>query len=192
MSGANEAGALAYQKMRDDPESCVEAGLLPGYSKPRAEDCKSGGAEIGGLAESAADAALVAYAAEPAALGRTGAFHVDWWRYYTKAFASNACTFAIMLVGIAMKAAGIVTGTRWVLAAGVFGFAGGITNWIAVHMLFEKVPGLYGSGVIPMRFKEIRETVKDTMMRYQGGGGICVLGEWSWTCPGDRLRGQTS
>ena len=32
-------------------------------------------------------------------------------------------------------------------------------------MLFDKVPGLYGSGVIPNRFKEIRETVKNVIMR---------------------------
>jgi len=95
-----------------------------------------------------------------------GLFNVDWQRYYTKTFASNACTFALMLVGVFMKSFGDAGPyTRWVLAAGVFGFAGGITNWLAVHMLFERVPGLYGSGVIPLRFVEIRETVKDTMMK---------------------------
>lgn len=31
-------------------------------------------------------------------------------------------------------------------------------------MLFDKIPGIVGSGVIPGRFKEIRETVKDTIM----------------------------
>lgn len=31
-------------------------------------------------------------------------------------------------------------------------------------MLFDKVPGLYGSGIIPKRFKEIRETVKNVIM----------------------------
>jgi len=47
---------------------------------------------------------------------------------------------------------------------GLFGFAGGITNWLAIKMLFDKVPLLYGSGVIPNRFKEIRETVKNAIM----------------------------
>jgi uncharacterized membrane protein YheB (UPF0754 family) len=42
---------------------------------------------------------------------------------------------------------------------------GGFTNWLAIKMLFDKVPGLYGSGVIPMRFKEIRETVKNVIMK---------------------------
>jgi len=47
---------------------------------------------------------------------------------------------------------------------GLFGFAGGITNWLAIKMLFDEVPGLCGSGVIPKRFKEIRETVKNVML----------------------------
>eukprot|EP00307_Rebecca_sp_RCC1486_P007149 CAMPEP_0119428632 /NCGR_PEP_ID=MMETSP1335-20130426/40799_1 /TAXON_ID=259385 /ORGANISM="Chrysoculter rhomboideus, Strain RCC1486" /LENGTH=228 /DNA_ID=CAMNT_0007454327 /DNA_START=39 /DNA_END=725 /DNA_ORIENTATION=- len=70
-----------------------------------------------------------------------------------------------MLIGILLKALGLTVSSRWVLAFAVFGFAGGITNWLAVHMLFDRVPGLYGSGVIPLRFKEIREVVKDTMLR---------------------------
>ncbi len=39
---------------------------------------------------------------------------------------------------------------------GLFAFSGAVTNWLAVHMLFEKVPGLYGSGVIPARFEELK------------------------------------
>ena len=54
----------------------------------------------------------------------------------------------------------------WLLAAGVFGFAGGITNWLAVKMLFDRVPLLYGSGVIPNRFREIRATIKDLIMTH--------------------------
>ena len=46
---------------------------------------------------------------------------------------------------------------RYILAAGLFGFAGGITNWIAIKMLFDRICNLPGSGVIPMRFKEIRQ-----------------------------------
>ena len=29
---------------------------------------------------------------------------------------------------------------------GVFALSGGLTNWLAIHMLFEKVPFFYGSG----------------------------------------------
>lgn len=38
-------------------------------------------------------------------------------------------------------------------------------NWLAIKMLFERVCGLPGSGVIPARFKEIRRVVKETIMK---------------------------
>jgi len=50
------------------------------------------------------------------------------------------------------------------LSVGVFAFSGAITNWLAVYMLFEKVPGLYGSGVIPNQFDEFRLGIKSLMM----------------------------
>ena len=34
-----------------------------------------------------------------------------------------------------------------IFMAGLFGLSGGLTNWFAVHMLFEKVLPLIGSGV---------------------------------------------
>ena len=43
-----------------------------------------------------------------------------------------------------------------VLNIGLFAFSGAITNWLAVYMLFEKIPFLYGSGVIPARFEELK------------------------------------
>ncbi|GGF64039.1 hypothetical protein GCM10011332_17580 [Terasakiella brassicae] len=43
---------------------------------------------------------------------------------------------------------------------GLFALSGGITNWLAVHMLFEKVPFLYGSGVIPSRFEDFKAGIK--------------------------------
>ena len=48
--------------------------------------------------------------------------------------------------------------------AGLFGLSGGLTNWLAIHMLFEKVPLLFGSGVIPLRFKEFKEGIKNLIM----------------------------
>ena len=78
---------------------------------------------------------------------------------------SNFISFGVLVAGILGRMEGI-TGNEWVLASGLFGFAGGVTNWLAVKMLFDKVPLLYGSGVIPMRFREIRQTVKDAIMRY--------------------------
>jgi uncharacterized membrane protein YheB (UPF0754 family) len=47
---------------------------------------------------------------------------------------------------------------------GMFALSGGITNWLAVHMLFEKVPFLYGSGVIPNRFEEFKAAIKELIV----------------------------
>ena len=48
---------------------------------------------------------------------------------------------------------------------GLFALSGGITNWLAIHMLFEKVPGFYGSGVIPARFEDFKEGIHRLIMK---------------------------
>ena len=47
---------------------------------------------------------------------------------------------------------------------GLFAFSGSITNWLAIHMLFERVPFFYGSGVIPNRFEEFKMGIKELVM----------------------------
>lgn len=46
------------------------------------------------------------------------------------------------------------------LNIGLFALSGSITNWLAVYMLFEKIPFLYGSGVIPSRFSQFKRELK--------------------------------
>ena len=48
---------------------------------------------------------------------------------------------------------------------GFFALSGAVTNWLAVYMPFEKVPYLYGSGVIPERFEEFKLSIKQLMMQ---------------------------
>lgn len=48
--------------------------------------------------------------------------------------------------------------------AGLFAISGAVTNQLAIHMLFEKVPFLYGSGIILDRFESIREALKVLIM----------------------------
>ena len=48
--------------------------------------------------------------------------------------------------------------------AGLFSLSGGVTNWLAIHMLFERVPFLYGSGVIIQRFNEFKHGIKELIM----------------------------
>ena len=50
------------------------------------------------------------------------------------------------------------------LFTGLFAISGAVTNQLAIHMLFEKVPFLYGSGVIPARFEAFKESIKNLMM----------------------------
>ncbi len=70
-----------------------------------------------------------------------------------------------------VAAAGVILGLllpaplhRPVLMIGLFALSGAITNWLAIHMLFEKVPGLYGSGVIPQRFEDFKSAIHRLMM----------------------------
>ena len=51
------------------------------------------------------------------------------------------------------------------LFTGLFALSGAITNQLAIHMLFEKIPFLYGSGVIPSRFEAFKEAIKNLMMQ---------------------------
>jgi uncharacterized membrane protein YheB (UPF0754 family) len=51
-----------------------------------------------------------------------------------------------------------------VLNMGLFALAGSVTNWLAIHMLFEKVPGLYGSGVIVERFEDFKTAIHSLIM----------------------------
>ena len=48
---------------------------------------------------------------------------------------------------------------------GLFALSGALTNWIAIHMLFERVPGFYGSGVIPARFEEFKTGIHQLIMQ---------------------------
>ncbi len=47
---------------------------------------------------------------------------------------------------------------------GLFALSGSITNWLAVYMLFEKIPLIYGSGVIELRFQDFKLGIKNLVM----------------------------
>ena len=48
---------------------------------------------------------------------------------------------------------------------GVFALSGSVTNWLAIHMLFEKIPFLYGSGVVLERFEDIKLGIKNLILQ---------------------------
>ncbi|WGS86646.1 MULTISPECIES: DUF445 domain-containing protein [Methylomonas] len=75
-------------------------------------------------------------------------------------------SFLTNLISLVVIVAGYVSPyyPETLKAIGFFAFSGAITNWLAIHMLFEKVPFLYGSGIIPARFQEFKASIKALMM----------------------------
>ncbi|MEI6894103.1 MAG: DUF445 domain-containing protein [Colwellia sp.] len=68
------------------------------------------------------------------------------------------------LIALAFTIGGYVSEQHLIFTLGLFALSGAVTNWLAVHMLFEKVPLLYGSGVIPARFEEFKVAISQLMM----------------------------
>ncbi len=50
------------------------------------------------------------------------------------------------------------------LYIGLFALSGAITNQLAIHMLFNRVPLLYGSGVIENKFESFKASIKTMIM----------------------------
>lgn len=69
------------------------------------------------------------------------------------------------MVALLATLAGWQSGVEPLYHAGVFALSGGLTNWLAIHMLFHRVPGLYGSGVIPLHFAEFRNGIRRLVMQ---------------------------
>lgn len=76
-----------------------------------------------------------------------------------KSVLTNVIAAGIALLGYLLPDATVI------LMTGLFALSGGITNWLAVHMLFERIPFLYGSGVIPARFVEFKSGIKTLIVQ---------------------------
>jgi uncharacterized membrane protein YheB (UPF0754 family) len=74
-----------------------------------------------------------------------------------KSIITNLIAFIAMFIGY-------ISQQHLIFTLGLFALSGAITNWLAIHMLFEKVPGLYGSGVIPARFEDFKLAIRQLMM----------------------------
>ncbi|MDO9104546.1 MAG: DUF445 domain-containing protein [Methylovulum sp.] len=74
-----------------------------------------------------------------------------------KSFATNVTAVVIIAIGTMFS-------VPLIKSIGFFALSGAMTNWLAIHMLFEKVPYLYGSGVIPERFEDFKQSIKQLMM----------------------------
>jgi uncharacterized membrane protein YheB (UPF0754 family) len=75
---------------------------------------------------------------------------------------SNLASATVLLLGLLLADSPL---QAILLSVGLFALSGGITNALAVKMLFDRIPGLVGSGVIPGRFREIRREIKQLIMK---------------------------
>lgn len=71
--------------------------------------------------------------------------------------------FSLLLIGVSFLVPSVYRDA--LLFTGLFALSGAITNQIAIHMLFEKVPLLYGSGVIEKNFTAFKASIREMMMK---------------------------
>lgn len=77
-----------------------------------------------------------------------------------KSLVTNLIAIVIIIIGLLINNQYQLL----ILNVGFFAFSGSITNWLAIYMLFDKVPLLYGSGVIPRRFSEFKQAIRDLIL----------------------------
>jgi uncharacterized membrane protein YheB (UPF0754 family) len=68
------------------------------------------------------------------------------------------------LVSSILVVIGYAIGSHILLLVGLFALSGALTNTLAIHMLFHKIPLVYGSGVIEDRFEVFKESIKNLIM----------------------------
>ena len=76
-----------------------------------------------------------------------------------KPIISNLIALAILLFGFVETPV-----ASYCFAVGIFALSGGITNWLAIHMLFEKIPFIIGSGVVEIRFEEFKKGIRHLIL----------------------------
>ena len=81
--------------------------------------------------------------------------------FLSKSFLTNF--IAILIIVLAF-----VVPYQWhkpLLYTGLFALSGALTNEVAIHMLFEKVPFFYGSGVIELKFEAFKKAIREMIMK---------------------------
>ena len=79
--------------------------------------------------------------------------------FFLKGSISNLTALAILLFGFVETPV-----ASYCFAIGIFALSGGITNWLAIHMLFEKIPFIIGSGVVEIRFEEFKKGIRHLIL----------------------------
>lgn len=70
---------------------------------------------------------------------------------------------SVVLIGVSFVVPEIYSQT--ILFTGLFALSGAITNQLAIYMLFERVPLLYGSGVIEKNFEVFKASIHQMIMK---------------------------
>ena len=68
------------------------------------------------------------------------------------------------IITLLIMAYGYSNDNNTIFMIGLFALSGAITNTLAIHMLFEKVPFLYGSGVIENKFGQFKQSIHNLLM----------------------------
>lgn len=68
------------------------------------------------------------------------------------------------IITVLIMAYGYSNGNDTIFMVGLFALSGAVTNTLAIHMLFEKVPFLYGSGVIESKFSQFKLSIHNLLM----------------------------
>lgn len=111
---------------------------------------------------------------------QTKSLSAPWWK--DQSLLTNVVSTLFIVAGYISPKFG-----KELRAVGYFALSGALTNWLAIHMLFEKVPFLYGSGVILDRFEEFKAAIKKLVMeQFFAPGNVkrvieeeeALLGDW--------------
>ncbi len=68
------------------------------------------------------------------------------------------------IIALLVLGCGFFWGNLYLFSMGSYALSGAITNWLAIYMLFDKIPFLYGSGVIPNQFEDFKKGIKNLIM----------------------------
>ena len=73
-------------------------------------------------------------------------------------------SFLTNLLALLITVVGYYFANSHIKNIGLYALSGALTNWLAIYMLFEKIPFLYGSGIIPSKFESFKRAIKKMIM----------------------------
>ena len=69
---------------------------------------------------------------------------------------------------------------------GLYGLSGSITNSLAITMIFHRIPGLFGSGIIEKNFDSFKSKLKETLISHLFNDGL-EIHSWNISLFADEL-----